>query len=173
MTKNDAVDWIVVELRDANDSTVVVASRAGILQRDGDIVDIDGSSMLKMYGVADGNYYVAVRFRNHLGIMTANPIAFSSLGTFDFTTANTVDIYGGANAFTEAADGSKLLYLGDANNNGIVNNTDLVTIAPDAAAGVIDTYSLLDVNLSGIINNTDLVLTAPNAATGLTEQIPD
>lgn len=83
---NDAiVDWMVVELRDPVLADSVVRSRTALLQRDGDIVGLDGISSL-MFDVPAGNYHVAVRHRNHLGVMTATPIALSATSTsIDFT----------------------------------------------------------------------------------------
>jgi hypothetical protein len=43
---NSIVDWVFVELRDANDPALIVATRSGLLQRDGDVVEIDGVSPL-------------------------------------------------------------------------------------------------------------------------------
>lgn len=72
ITGNDAiVDWVMVELRDKNDSSTVLASRAALLQADGDVVDTDGTSVVSFIGVAPDDYFVAVRHRNHLGVMTA------------------------------------------------------------------------------------------------------
>ena len=67
---NAIVDWVFLELREENDVTQVVASRSALLQADGDIVDVDGSSPVVFYGVSAGNYYIAVKHRNHLGIRT-------------------------------------------------------------------------------------------------------
>jgi hypothetical protein len=66
------VDWVFIELRDANDPAKILATRSGLLQRDGDVVDVDGVSPLVFETVSAGEYYVAVRHRNHLGVMTAN-----------------------------------------------------------------------------------------------------
>lgn len=77
---NAIVDWVFVELRDAQDPTVIVDSRAGLLQRDGDIVDIDGTSPLDFStAITSKSYYVSVRHRNHLGVMskTALPMTLS------------------------------------------------------------------------------------------------
>ncbi len=77
-TGNDAiVDWVEVELRDASDNTLVVATRSALLQRDGDVVDVDGSSAVKFVGVAAGNYYVAVKHRNHLSVMTNTTVTLN------------------------------------------------------------------------------------------------
>jgi len=71
------VDWVFVELHDINDPALVVATRSALIQRDGDIVETDGVSPLG-FTIPNGEYYVAVRHRNHLGAMTGNPI---TLGT--------------------------------------------------------------------------------------------
>ncbi|MCB0556626.1 MAG: hypothetical protein KDD02_23980, partial [Phaeodactylibacter sp.] len=86
------VDWVFVELHDATDPTVVAQQRAGLVQRDGDIVDIDGTSPLAFSGADGTSYYVSVRHRNHLGAMTATPVAFSTAPTtVDFTQASTAN----------------------------------------------------------------------------------
>ena len=75
---NDAiVDLVFLELRSADDQFMVVATQSALLQRDGDIVSTDGTSAVKFSNVPDGNYYVAVRHRNHLGMMTANAVSLN------------------------------------------------------------------------------------------------
>ncbi len=70
-TGNDAiVDWVVIELRDKNDASLVRAQRAALLQRDGDVVDVDGISPLVFRNVLADDYYIAVKHRNHLSVMT-------------------------------------------------------------------------------------------------------
>ena len=64
------VDWVFVELRDENDNSNIIATRSALVQRDGDVVDVDGSSSLSFTDLEEGNYFVAVRHRNHLGAMT-------------------------------------------------------------------------------------------------------
>src|ERR1044072_631629 len=68
--QNAIVDWVFIELRSKANSATVVATRAALLQRDGDIVDVDVLSALSFPGVALDSYYVAVRHRNHLGAMS-------------------------------------------------------------------------------------------------------
>ncbi len=70
-TGNDAVvDWIKVELRNVNTPTIVAATMAGLLQRDGDIVDMHGVPQLQFCDIPAGQYHVVVKHRNHLGVMT-------------------------------------------------------------------------------------------------------
>ena len=75
--KDAIVDWVFVELRSATNPTVVIDSRSALLQRDGDIVDVDGVSSLTFNSASSGSYYVAVKHRNHLGVMSKTPIDLS------------------------------------------------------------------------------------------------
>ena len=80
---NAIVDWVLVELR--SDTSTTVSKRAGLLQRNGHIVDVDGISSLSFTAPA-GNYYVVVKHRNHLGVMSANALALSGTTRLvDFT----------------------------------------------------------------------------------------
>ncbi|MEM9990359.1 MAG: GEVED domain-containing protein, partial [Bacteroidota bacterium] len=66
------VDWVLVQLR--NPMTNIVAERAAFLRRDGVVVDLDGTSPVSFPNVMAGDYYIAIKHRNHLGIMTDMPI---------------------------------------------------------------------------------------------------
>jgi len=75
VTGNNAiVDWVFVTLRDSTDPTVVIAAQSALLQRDGDVVDPDGSTSLE-FSVPQSSYYIAITHRNHLGILSADPVA--------------------------------------------------------------------------------------------------
>ncbi|WP_273213982.1 beta strand repeat-containing protein [Runella zeae] len=84
------VDWVFVELRDANDSTLVVDSRSGLVQRDGDIVEVDGVSPITFNTIVPANYFVSVRHRNHLGVMSQTALPLTQVvSTIDFRSAVT------------------------------------------------------------------------------------
>lgn len=90
-TGNDAiVDWVLVEVRYANDPGRLLLSRSALIQRDGDVVDAEGSNLLSLC-VAPGLWHLAVRHRNHLGIMTGRPVEFFS-GQFGLVFADPVDL---------------------------------------------------------------------------------
>ena len=114
------VDWVVVELRDPDYNGFRVSSRSALLQRDGDVVDMDGVSPV-VFDVAPGNYYLSVKHRNHLGVLSALPIAFGN-GTvaMDFTLASTAAF--GSNA-RKTVGGKLCLWAGDASFNGQVKYT--------------------------------------------------
>ena len=110
-TGSDAiVDWVVLEVRDANTPSIVLASKSALLQRDGDVVATDGVSPLS-FALSAGTYHVSIRHRNHLGVMTGTAVAISSTPTtIDFTSAS----FGtnGANA-RKAVGGLMVLWAGN------------------------------------------------------------
>ncbi|MEB4590943.1 hypothetical protein VSS37_08145, partial [Candidatus Thiothrix sp. Deng01] len=120
MTGNDApVDWVLVELRDPNTPKNRVAAMAGLLQRDGDVVDAaSGSRTLTLEDVAAGQYYVTLRHRNHLGVTTAAPLNLSTtIASVDFTLAATATL--GSNARLVSGT-TALMWAGDANSSDSV-----------------------------------------------------
>ena len=68
--ENAIVDWVFLELRSPTDSTHVVATRSCLVQRDGDIVDLDGISHVNFPTVTGTEFFVAIRHRSHLAAMT-------------------------------------------------------------------------------------------------------
>ena len=86
---NAIVDWVFVELRSAN-RTTIVDSRPAFVQRDGDIVDTDGISPVVFKSATPGSYFVVVKHRNHLGVMSGAALALTSTATvIDFRSAST------------------------------------------------------------------------------------
>ncbi len=116
------VDWVFIELRDKTNNTLVIDSQSALLQRDGDVVAVDGVSPLTFDLPAD-NYHVVIKHRNHLGIMSASAIALSSTATtIDFTDVdmNTYGTHAQIDvSFTGA--GPMAMLGGDADGNGFVN----------------------------------------------------
>ncbi|MBU2929106.1 leucine-rich repeat domain-containing protein [Winogradskyella psychrotolerans] len=144
---NDAiVDWVFVELRDATDNSVIVASTSALLQRDGDVVDIDGISTLSFNALAD-NYFVVIKHRNHLGIMTANTVTLSgTTTTVDFTDANNPITFG-TNAQTTFGMPAGILgmWAGNINGDGVVQFSGATPDASGILANVLnDTGNFLN-----------------------------
>lgn len=163
--QNALVDWVWVELRAANDNTQVVASTSALLQRDGDILDENYQTL--EFEVADGNYYVVIKHRNHLGIMTANTVALSKTPAIvDFTIANN-QITFGSNAQTTFGmpSGIVAMWAGNANEDSVVQYSGTSPDTPNILSLVLNDpgnflnfptfavmgYNTNDVNLDGII----------------------
>jgi hypothetical protein len=121
-TSNAIVDWVFIELRDVTDPAIIVETRSALLQRDGDVVDAtDGMSALTFFGVTGDRYHIAVKHRNHLGVMTAEGVIFTSVTVIDFTIATAADLYDLPGAFNydgieqiTTASGIKALWAGNA-----------------------------------------------------------
>jgi hypothetical protein len=149
--QKQVVDWVILELHDPADSSRVTYSRAALLMADGRIVDTDGLSPPSVIANPAKSYYLVVRHRNHLGLMTAQPVPIGS--TIDFTDPNTA-IFGTSSTRT-LINGKAYLVAGDANGDGQIQNTDdvLEWIPSVGTSG----YQGADYNLDGQVQNTDRV----------------
>ena len=147
------VDWILVELRDKNDPSILVRSRAGLLTSNGKIVDIDGLSNLG-FTTGANDYFLVIKHRNHLAVMNGgSALAFSgspSITTFDFTGGN---VFGEASAMFNLGGGKFGMFAGDANANGQVQNNDseIYWKVQNGQSG----YKSCDFNLNGQVQNND------------------
>ena len=72
------VDWVLLELRQPE--TNIVDQRAALLKANGEVVDVDGKSPVEFNLKSQGNYFVAVKHRNHPGVMTAEEVIFGNSG---------------------------------------------------------------------------------------------
>lgn len=153
----DIVDWVLVELRTGTAANTTVGRRAALLKSNGSIVDLDGSSQLKFNRIVPGSYYIVIRHRNHLPIMSANPVnlSFTNSTLYDFTTSQS-QAYGnepmadlGGNVFGMIA--------GDASGDGSNNATDLNTYWIPQNGTLYDYQTkTADFNLDATVNATDL-----------------
>jgi len=168
--KNAIVDWVLVELRNKNDPSQILATKSALLQRDGDVIGIDGYTRLLFNVIAD-NYFIAVRHRNHFGTMTfaAKILGIMEVGV-DLTLASET-VYG-SDARYALQNGKRALWSGNTSGDtqvkytGQWNDRDPIL---EAIGGVIPTntvvgYSRRDVNMDGVIkyagqsNDRDLIL---------------
>ena len=181
-------DWVWVELRSAADAKQVVVSRSALIRRDGNIVDTDGVSPVYFNNVQAGNYYVAVRHRNHLGVMSSTPIAFAkgTPGIADFTKPTFIAY--GTNA-QQNSNGVMLMWAGDANGNALVTyngasndkNAILSIVGLSTSNNAVSGYFRADCSLDGKVsyngaaNDKNKVLSSVGLLTPnntITEQLP-
>lgn len=74
----DIIDWVLIEIRDASNPATVLSRRAALLRRDGQIsASAFGLEAVSFIGIGAGDYHVAIRHRNHLGVMTQMPLSFN------------------------------------------------------------------------------------------------
>lgn len=169
-TGSDIVDWVFLELRDGSTSAVL-ATRAALLQRDGQIVDVDGTNTKTPYvnfaGQLPGYYYLSVRHRNHLGIRTATVAALdkTTATAYDFTTAQSQAYQNSSITSNSAMANTGAVYMmwaGNANQDKYVRVTSqafpsvpsdasyiLGTLLGGNSNNSLSTYSTGDVNMDG------------------------
>jgi hypothetical protein len=154
---NSIVDWVFLELRNGTSgSTSVAYTKSALLQKDGDIVGMNGTSPVIFDNTTPGNYYVTVRHRNHLGFRTANPIALSLTPTTLNFTNNSVSLYG-ATPLTALSPSLFAMNGGDANSDGSIDAFD--TIKWELQNGLFDEYTNnADYNLDGSVDAFDTIL---------------
>ena len=151
------VDWVVLELRNADAGYTAAGRRAALLRANGDIIATDGSALISFTGPTEGKYLV-VRHRNHLGAMTAAPIASNGL-VVDFKSSSTA-LYG--NQPLQVVGSERGLWPGDVNFDGTArytgSNNDrdpvLVVIGASVPSNVVQGYDRSDVNMDGWVKYT-------------------
>ena len=176
---NDAiVDWLFIELRAADQQTVM-ATRAALIQRDGDVVETDGVSPVRI-SAGPGSYHLAIRHRNHLAIMTAFPILFAAQPSPIDLTDGSTPLYG--TAAQMISSGVNMLWPGDANGDGSIrysgSNNDRTVVLNAVGATTflspVTAYHRADVNLngqtgySGSNNDRTVILNSVGATSFLT-----
>lgn len=155
---NAVVDWVVVELRNGANSSQVLATRSALLQADGDVVAANDGSSALIFNVPSASYFIAVRHRNHLGIMTAAAAALTSTAITVDMSNGSVALFGGANA-TKMVGTRNALYAGDVDRNNVLRYTGsandrdpiLVRIGGSSPTTTVNGYYGEDVNMDGVV----------------------
>lgn len=155
----NVVDWVLVELRAKDDPANVVHTQCGLLRTDGSVWSTSGYTNLS-FNAPPGDYYVSVRHRNHLGVMTAAPVALSSSGASLDLRSPSTPTYG--NSAQALAFGRTALWCGDVNADGLVKYTGgnndrdpiLVAIGGSTPNNVATGYLSVDVNMDGAVKYT-------------------
>ena len=86
VTNGGMVDWILVELRDKNDPKIIRYSKPCLIDGEGNFKDAsDNDNGILFSAIVDDDYYIAIKHRNHFGVMSATaqdlttPANFKSL----------------------------------------------------------------------------------------------
>ncbi len=154
----DVVDWVLVELRETFNGTAV-ASKSALLHKDGRIVNDDASSGVIEMPVSDGNYYIVIKHRNHLAVMSANSVSLNGTTSslYDFT-ASSSQFYGTGGAI-ELETNVWGMISGDADQSGVVDAGDRNATWNDRNK---TGYEDSDVDLSGVTDAGDRNITWNN-----------
>lgn len=158
------VDWVLVELRRSTDQSIV-ARRAAILLNNG-IITNSASGGVDFDNVScDEPYFVVLRHRNHLPVITPQAIDLEN-AAIDFRQPAQVQ---GGTAQLSPVGSSYALRAGNANADSAIDTTD-ESIYLNASSGI-TIYTAADYNMDGYITVADYNKWKPNnnsnAPTGL------
>jgi hypothetical protein len=166
----EAVDSVCVEVRDsatASKATMRTYASAWLLT-DGSLKTFADTTkgFVEFNGLTPGNYYIVMRHRNHLAIMSKVPVALSATSPlYDFTTGQ--DKAWGTNPMKQLAVGVFGLLAGDANGTGDVTILDR---AAWRTQNSLTGYLGADFNLSGDVSILDRAIWRLNNS--LVSQVP-
>jgi hypothetical protein len=154
----EIVDWVLVEIRDAataaqaNGSTKAGRQAAWLLS-DGSIVGLNGTSNLQFNHSLIHQLYVVIWHRNHLGILSNNPLTLNGgVYTYNFSSAAS-QVYGGSAGANEIAPGVWGMISGDGNADRTIDMIDK-SAAWSNYTGT-NGYKQGDFDLNGRIDNPD------------------
>ncbi len=152
----DIVDWLVIELRNAASAATatgltMVDQKAAFVLKDGSVVASDGFSMPKSYATFTLDPYIVIWHRNHLGILSNNPLNLVGVGlySYDFTAGP-----GQAHMNGQTNLGGTIygMFGGDARPDGLIQNSDKLIWEGDAGT---TGYKASDFNMDTQTDNND------------------
>ncbi len=170
---SNAIDSINVELRNAQTtagSTTRKFQPAWLLSNGTITSFTDTTKNYVRFDTSAGSYYIVVRHRNHLAVMSAAAIALTSTDTlaYDFTTGQAKAF--GTNPMAQV--GTKFCMIaGDANADGQITTLDFSPWLANAKAALTGYYST-DMNCDGQNTTLDFTLWLANAKSAPTSQVP-
>ncbi len=150
---DDAVDWVLVSFRTGVEANTQVARTAGLLKTDGCIYFPDDEVLPAGF---DASVYIVVEHRNHIGIMSAQPVNIvNNMLTFDFRTTQT---YKNAGSYgqKQLANGTWCMYTGNIDPDEVgydINGGDKSIWVNDN--GTFNEYLPSDLNQDGDVTGAD------------------
>jgi len=156
-------DQVTVELHNATDySTIEYNSGLVYLNTNGEIAVTGISSSL------NNTYYITIRHRNSIEITTALPVSFAE-NTIAYAFDSPLKAFG--NNLKNIDMGVYGLYGGDANNDRVVDASDLINVDNDAADFVTG-YLVTDINGDGAIDELDQIIVENNTEAFVSTILP-
>jgi len=153
---SNVVDWVLVELRGTNGNTVV--AKSAFLDTGGQLLSTEGGAGITAE-ISAGYYSVVLKHRNHLAVVSAEPVAFTNyLVNCDFT-ASASQSLGGTNGAAELEPGVWGMIAGDADGDGEILPVDALIYGTQTNQSG---YHRGDFNLDGIVSTNDLALLTVN-----------
>ncbi len=171
-----AVDWVLLELRDATSAAAATSStrigrKAAFIRNDGRIIGLTGNPVLDFGALTVTNsLFVVIHHRNHISVISATGLSQTGgIYTYNFTTGSG-QAYGGTFAHKQIATNVWGMFGGNGDGNGQVDSNDEDPLW-EAEAGA-QGYLKSDYNFDTQSDNKDKDnIWAPNLGKG--NQVPN
>ena len=153
----NVTDWVLVELRettgDASSATpgTKIRQQAAFILNTGDIVGLDGVSLLRFDLSITNNLFAVVWHRNHIAVISAIPVVETG-GNYIYDFTGSGQSYG-TESQNELTSGVWGMISGDVNADGHIDGNDKSGLW-EANAGE-SGFTESDLNLDGQVDNKD------------------
>lgn len=143
----NVVDWVLIEARNPNDKFEVLDRAAGLLLSNGNIVSADNPTQdVVLCNLQHGeNYYIVIRHRNHLDIMSSTSIILPNALPYDFSIA--ASQAEGTNQLVSVGASGFAMLLGDVNGDGVMTLLDYNALLGEISE--LNQYLSSDFNFDG------------------------
>jgi len=145
------VDWVLLELRDANDESLVMDSRAVLVNAQGELMTTSGDLIINFYDLNIGDYFVAIHHLGHISVISDSPLSLPLSAPFTFSSSNV----SGINQM-KTVGGVDVMIAGDYDNSNTINFSDFVLWLSNNNA--LNTYASFDADGNGTVNFFDFIL---------------
>jgi hypothetical protein len=168
-----AVDSVNVEIRDSASAAASTVRRfaPAWLLTDGTMrVFSDTTQSGVSFDGPAGTYYIVVRHRNHLAVMSGAAVSLSaSAASVDFTTAMSAGY--GTNPL-KGVGSRYVMFAGEANNDGQITSSDFNVFNPRFRTAAVG-YEVSDWNLDGMVTSMDFNVFNPNFRAAAMSRVPN
>ncbi len=159
---NNITDWLLLEVRDANNQDIILERKAALLLNNGNVIDVNGTQGVVFNRLCQQEeYYMIVRSRNHLAVMSNNPVLLPNSSVYDFTNPNNV-LGNETQLNLLAGSGLHGLLAGDINASGTLTVADFNVFILESST--VNTYVKSDLNFDGQVTVSDFNLYQSNAS---------
>jgi chitinase len=153
------VDWVMVELRDAATAGealpgTTIERQAAFVTNTGQIVKLDGTPNLQFNHTIIHQLFIVIYHRNHISIMSANPLLNISGDYFYDFRSGVGQAYGEASQ-KEVGDDVWAMYCGDGNGDCMVEMNDKTDVWKNPDQTGMTGYLPSDFNMDRQTNNKD------------------
>jgi len=153
----DAVDWVLIELRDAVDAAsatgaTVLDRQAAFVMGDGTIRTLDGISNPSFTSSPSQDLFVLIYHRNHLAVMSSNAVTeMGGIYSWNFT-SGAAQAHGGSDGQNEISTGIWGMVGGNGNVDGSIDVADKAAWATETGS---NGYLANDYDMDTEANNMD------------------